>query len=415
MNQTKTDIESPENFVKELIERIVAKCPKRKGTSDDERRAHRLLAAELEGQGLTVHEETFKSNDSLAANLALHGGVTVLGTLLSGTYPLAGLLCHLAVGLSYLSEFSTRGYSLRHLLKWRPSQNTIATAPAQSSPRLRIVFMAHGDAALTGPMFDPAFIKFYSQGLPKRIDLLRHLLAVTIYSQFALAGLDVLRFFSLPYAALMRPWEWALTLPSLFAFLGNLQVVIKNKIVPGANDDLSGCAALPLLAARLVAKKPRDVELVFVVTGCEECSLGGAHALAKEKKRQWDPGDTVFIGLDGLSGEKLCFIESDGDFKQRPIPQWLEDVIGRTAAKDPRFKEVEGFSIPVGGTDIGPVLKNGYDGVCFTCFDPQIGAPPDYHLMSDTPENLDYRKIVFGVDFVEQLTLAVIEHKLGSP
>lgn len=412
MHQT-TNIEAPERFIEQLITNIIAKCPRRKGTSEDERRAHELLANELEEQGLEVHAEAFSSNDSLSANLALHGAVTVLGTLLSAVFPLAGFLCHLTVGLSYVSEFTRRGLSLRRLLKWKPSQNTIATAQAAGAPELRVVFLAHADAALTGPMFDPAFIEFYSKGVLKKMNLLRRLLALTVYSQFVLAALDIAKLFLGPVSAFTIPLEWALTLPSLFALLGNLPVAIKNKIVPGANDNLSGCAALPVLASRLVPKKPSNVELVFVVTGCEECSIGGAHALAKAKKGQWDPKKTVFIGLDGLSGQKLCFIESDGEFKERPIPAWLRTVIEETASKNPRYNEVEAFSVPVGGTDIGPVLARGFDGACLTCFDPKIGAPPDYHLPSDTPEKLDYEKIVFCIDFAEALTHKIIEHKLG--
>lgn len=405
---------SPLQYIQQLIEKIARECPKRKGTSDDERRAQMLLARELENQGLHVHEEKFESNDSLAGNLVLHGGMTVLGTLLSWRFPLLGLLCHLLVGFSYIAEATRFRYSLRRLLKWKTSQNIIATAPAETIPKLRIVFMAHADAALTGPMFETNRIKFYSSGWVKKIGLLQHLLYFTVYSQFILAGFDTTRLLFDSFLLWSRYAEWMLTLPSLMSLLGSLHVWIKNEVVPGANDNLTGCAALPVLAARLIDNKPKDVELVFAVTGCEECSLGGAYDLAKKNKNKWDREDSVFIGLDGLSGTRLCFIEKDGPMIPRSIPSWLRAVIEKTAADTPRFAKVQGFVIPMGVTDIGPMLAKGYSGACFACVDPETGVPPDYHLPSDNVSKLDYSSIVFGIDFVEQLTHDIIEFKLSG-
>ena len=41
---------------------------------------------------------------------------------------------------------------------------------------------------------------------------------------------------------------------------------------------------------------------MFVVTGCEEASMGGADALGRVMKERWgwDPSDTVFVGLMGF-------------------------------------------------------------------------------------------------------------------
>ena len=238
-------------------------------------------------------------------------------------------------------------------------------------------------------------------------------MAVATRSQFALAGFDLMRCIFGPATLPLRPLEWVTSIPGILAFILASQVALKGETVPGANDDLSGCAALPVLASRLIGKVGDDVELVFVVTGCEECSMGGADALVRAKKGEWSKDNTVFVGLDCLSGERLNYMDLDSEVKGRRVPKWLSGLVDRTAAEDDKFKEVAPFDIPVGGTDIAVALAHGYDGVSFVCLDPS-GSPPNYHQPSDTPENMDYDKLIFCTDFVEKVTHAIIAERLAE-
>jgi hypothetical protein len=227
-----------------------------------------------------------------------------------------------------------------------------------------------------------------------------------------LAGFDFLRLLFGPLTMPLRPLEYICSLPSFIAFLLNLEVVLRNEIVPGANDDLSGVAALPILAQRLGAKKPKNVELVFVVNGCEEASLGGGDAIARAKEGVWDKDRTVFIGMDGLTNGDLRYLEIEGEVIQTPIPRWLKETCDAVTASEPRFAEVTGFEVPVGGSDIAAVLAHGWEGVCMCCVDPTFGSPRHYHQSTDTPENLDWDKLMFSIDYTEKLALEVIARKL---
>ncbi len=414
MPRRKKKIYEDEFYIKNLIERIVRECPRRQPTSEDERRAQMIMTEEFEKLGLSSEVEPFHFNDNLYANIALHFGLGTLGTAVSGLIPPAGLFLHLLAGSSYWADSTRRAYVLRRLFPFRPSQNILATMPARDEPALRIVFLAHADAAFTGLLFDPKRIRRFVGGEGGESRLPKRLLALTTRTQFALAGFDLLRVFLGPLTWPLRPVEALLTAPAFIAFALNMQVVLKNEIVPGANDDLSGVAALPVLARRLAVGKHPDVEYVFGVTGCEEASMGGADALARAKEGIWDRERTVIIGLDSLANGDLLFLEVEGEVVKTPIPGWLGRVVRDTAASEPRFAEVTGFEVPVGGSDVAVFLARGWDGVCLTCVDPEIGAPQHYHMPSDSPENLDVDKVLYSIDFAEKLTNSIIEHRLGQ-
>jgi Peptidase family M28 len=412
-NQAARLIGDESGYILSLIQRVVDACPERRPASEDEREAQRIFRAEFERLGLKTHEESFWFNQSLYANMALHFGLGSLGTLVSGVAPALGLALHATAGGSYLADSTRRGYFLRRLLPWKPSQNLMATLPAKGEPDLRIVLMGHADAAFTGLLFNPKLVKFAASGeLPPKLKFLERSMEVATYSQFVLAGFDALRCALGPLTLPLRPLEALISLPGFLAFLLNMEIVLRDQIVPGANDNLTGCAVLPVLAQRLAASKPDNVELVFAVTGCEEASLGGADALAAAKEGQWAKEKTVIIGLDGLSGGQLRCFDVEGEVIAQPIPRWLRSSVAATTAAEPEFAGITGFQIPVGATDAYAFLVRGYDAVSFGCVDPQIGSPRNYHVMEDTPDKLDANQIMMAVDFTEALVNRIVEERI---
>ncbi len=147
------------------------------------------------------------------------------------------------------------------------------------------MFLAHADAAFTGLLFQPEFVKRVA-GKPSS-PLYKSLRVSTL----ALAGLAVLDGIQLVRgrSTALSAARAVLTIPPLLAAALNLDVVVRDQIVPGAADDLSGVAGLLLLARRLEGRLPDDVEVVFVATGCEESGLGGAQALVADMRGVWDP------------------------------------------------------------------------------------------------------------------------------
>ncbi|GMV43027.1 MAG: hypothetical protein AMXMBFR64_47430 [Myxococcales bacterium] len=400
------------SFATALIERIVRECPRRQAGSPSERRAQRIAVDTLRELGVTIEEHPFRFSDNLYAVMALHFGMGVLGTLVGGVAPLAGAALRGVAAGSYLADSARAGYLLRRLLKQVDSQNLVATLPATTGePRLRIVFLAHADAAFTGWVFDPRVIeRLGPAALPPSLRFMGRSLAVATVAEAIGATLALVRAAFGPVGGFLRPAELLLAIPGLIAFLLNLQVVLRNEVVPGATDDLSGVAGVSLLARRLAATKRPDVELVFVFTGAEEAGTGGAYSLARDRRQAWDPANTLIIGLDGLSNGELCWLD-EGEIVRAPLPAWLDGALRRVATGP--FAGVAPFDVVVGATDVYPFRRQGYDGVCIGCVDRSLGAPRHYHVPTDTPQNVDPADITRAVDFAEALVGEVVRERLG--
>lgn len=399
-----------ESYVIPLIRRIVAECPRRVAGSASEKRAHDILRAELESRGVHVEYTPVTWNRSLYATMALHFGVAVLGTaLLLMGLPLVALPLHLIAALSYVGDSSKRWLWLRRLQPSVQSQNLVATLPAEGTPALRIVLVAHIDAAYTGLIFDPWMIRNATRAIPiPGLRWLQKQMLVATGSVFLLATLDVAAlFWGLPAGLII-----GVGIPSFLACALNLDVVIRNQVVPGANDNLTGSVASVVVADRLGAIKPTDVELVLVATGCEEAGTGGAYNLAQQKAAEWSVDNTVVLGIDTLTGGEIRLL-MDGEVLPQHHAPWLLEAIETVAASRPEYAQVQRFDIPAGATDTNPFLTAGYVGVGIGCVDPYIGAPRNYHHPSDTPDNLDAAQLDLTLDFVCDVTAALM--KADSP
>ena len=394
-----------------LVAEMLRIAPVRRPLSEDERRVHAFMAQELQAHGLRTWTEAFRFNDHLYANLLLHFGLGTVATAFVRRSPkLAGMLYGL-VATSYLMDNTRRGYLLRRLFRWKEGQNQLAIRPAAGTPRRRVVLVAHADSAYTGVMFRPEVIAhFAGGGLPDALKFLERGTGLAVFTQAGLAGLALLRAMSGRRLRGLIPIELLLTAPAAIAAALNLDVVLRNTLVPGANDNLSGTAALAILAERL-DDLPDDVEVLYVIAGAEETSLGGSDALAQDRQDTWDRDRTLVVGVDTLGGGDLRYVVTEGEVLPAHVPESLQRLCREVAAADPKFADAEPFAPPVGATDAASFLVRGFQAVCVTRVDPTIGAPRHYHLPSDNLENLEPEECVRSVDFIE----ALVRRWLATP
>jgi hypothetical protein len=299
-----------------------------------------------------------------------------------------------------------RAFLLRRLLPWRPSQNLIARLPATGEPALRVVIPCHADTAYTGIIFSPRMAEGGAKGpITKPLALVTYLL-------FALALLEL----GAAATGRLLPWWIALplTVPALLATLGNLDVVLRNQIVPGAADNLSGIAAMTILAERLRLRRDPRVEYNFVATGCEEASLGGATMLARDKQAEWPRESTLILVLDGCSNGDLRYLE-EGEMFVTPVLPELVAGIEAVAASDGRFAAMKKLPVPVGGSDAAVFAGRGYAAVALSRVDARTSVPREYHLPTDTADRLSGDEIVVSSDFAERLIERWVASRIGAP
>ena len=378
--------------------------PRRLTGSDTEKAAQAMLGRELESLGYQLDWRPFTWTQSLYASLLLHFGTAALATGVGFSAPFLGAGLHALVALSYTLESLRKGLVLRSLFPRITSQNLVATRPARGPRRKRLVLIAHADAAYTGVVFTPSLIKAATKQPPPGLGWLKKSLGLATATVALLAVLELL--------AGLGVWSapgWLrglVTVPAVLTAVLNLDVVLRNRVVPGAADNLSGCTACVELAYRLEGKLPDDVELVIVISGAEEAGTGGAQRLAEQvvASGEWTPADTVVLGLDTLSNGTLRILE-EGELWPLPIARPLVEAVADVNASLPESARVPTYVIPTGATDALPFLVRGFQSVSLTCIDPDIGAPRHYHHPTDTWSNMDAGQLDASIDFAERLIL----------
>jgi hypothetical protein len=326
--------------------------------------------------------------------------VAVLGSVVFLWLPLAGAALQLFAAISYVLDCHYRAFWLRSLLSYSPSQNLIARFPAAGTPERRIVLVGHADAAPTGWMFDQRFLRLVMWLSPRWPAFLRKQMFGWLVCLAIMGGLTAIR--------VTTDWWWfpgwygCLTLASLVPLVLFMQIALTGRIVPGANDNLSGCAALVLLAERLAASRPDNVEIWLVVTGCEESGRGGALALADKLWSESPVTPTTCIALDTISGGELKY-HYEGEIWPLPLDRVLVEVLEAAALGDERYRTLGPFHAPAGATDAAPLLLRGISAVCLSRIDARTDLPQNYHVPSDRCGNLAWTDIVATVDFTERV------------
>ena len=386
--------------VVEVLHWLASLAPTRLAGSADERLVQGAIAERLRAAGYRVDWQPFRFPRHIYGSLALHFGLPLLLAGVGLRYPLPAAVGHLVVALSFVSEVAWRRHGLRALWPKVATQNLLATWPAPSgTPRRRLVFCAHADSAYTGIVFHPDVIRQIAAPPPRFLPFLRKQMLLPLVCVVAMAALEIARtFVALPL------WPLGLLMiPPFIAFFLNAEVVLRDQPVPGAGDNLTGCAAQIVLAETWsrIAPPEADTEVVFAFTGAEEAGTGGAAHLARTMSSSWDRATTSVVVLDTLSNGTLYMLE-EGELWRRPMPPDLARAVGEaaTAASIPAPPP---YIIPIGATDALPFLVEGYRALALTCIDPVQHTPLNYHHPNDTADRVDPAQLRTSVRLTEHL------------
>ena len=373
----------------------------RRAGEDGEHCAARWLAQRLERAGApaTVHAASYLDG---YAHVLLPLGIAGVG---------AGALAHrrralaaataLAATALLVDDVSNGTRLWRRLVARRRHTLNVTATAGDATASHTLVVMVHHDAAPTGLVFDQRFQRWLARRFPRtvaRIDTSLPLWWPVIGGPLlvALGALTGRRRLTLPGCVLSA------------AVVGLAADVARSPTVPGANDNLSAVAATVALAERL-ARKPRPgLRVLLVSRGAEEVLQGGVYGFARAQFPALDPAHTRFLILDTIGSPELLLVEGEGPF-------WMEDY------RDPSFRDLiaraaQGLGRPLrrgvrsrASTDAVIPSRAGYATATLASWEPDTKLLSNYHLMTDTPENLHYDTIARAVDVVE----AVIDELAG--
>lgn len=388
-------VSGSERLLREVVNAL-APLERRAGSAG-ECEAAGWLSARLKELGANARVENVPFRDGYARQLLPLGAAGAV----AGALALAGrarLPAALVAGLAAAAIADDAANGLRPwrrlITRPRTTTNVVADAGDPAAERTLVV-LAHHDAAPTGRVFDQSLQRTLARRLPgvvQRANASLPLWWPTIGAPAVVA---------LGAAAGHR----GLLAAGTIASLGTVAVgadIARSEIVPGANDNLSGVAVLAGLAERLCAEPLTGVRVILASCGAEEVLQGGIYAFVDRHLRPLDPGRTWVLNVDTVGSPRLVLLEGEG-------------VLGIEDYTDPSFRDLvaataEEAGIPLvrgqrarSSTDSVIPSRAGYATATLTSFDPHTKLLSNYHLPTDTPENVDYETVSEALTLTEAL------------
>jgi len=365
---------------------IEALCRFPRGSaSEGEREASQWVASRFQEIGLEPELETFHFYPEYwnvwgAHMLGALGAWLILGRG-GRRRRLLGAAATSFLAASFWGDAAGRFHWLRGLFPSRPSTNVLARLPNPRAQRLLVV-SAHVDAAHSGFIFHPAVLdwsrrRFTGGEMPPT-------LALPMWGLLSLAGASTLRAIGLPRAlAKMVALPGKAFCAITTAFLADIR---RNPVVPGANDDASAVGTVLALAQELTASPPKNLEVWFLVTGCEEGILGGMYAFMERHHAEMEGRRPFVLNLEMLGSGGPVYTEAEGLVTRFPFDPEAVSLAAEVGG-EPEFEGVESSTNPV-TTDALVAHHHGFPAITIMSLAAD-GRSPNYHSPSDTPENVD--------------------------
>ena len=371
--------------LREVIETL-APLERRAG-SEDERRAADWIAERLRAAGCeaVVEEERFREGYArMMSTLSIASGLAGVAALASRrARPVAGAVA--GAVLTAIADDVSNGPRLfrRAASPARTTWNVVGHCGDPDAPRT-LVLLAHHDAAPTGRIFDDTLQRWWGETFPGIIERVDTSLPLwwTLMGAPALVALGSVR---------GRRGLIAAGVAGSALGAAVFEDVARSPIVPGANDNLTAVAVLVALAERLRAAPIAGLRVVLASCGAEEVIQGGIYGFARRHFPALDRERTWFINLETLGSPRLIMLEGEGavvmeDYHHRAF----RDLIARVA--DGAGAHMRRGMRSRNSTDAVIPSRAGYPTATLASMN-RYKQLSNYHLMSDTPENVDYRTV----------------------
>ena len=342
----------------------------RASASAGERESGEWVARRLGEAGATdVRLESFRYQRNWAWRHVAHHAAGLVAARLGGP---VGAALAAATAVSYELDVAGRAQWTRTLLPAGEGTNVVARVPAAGERRRTLVLVAHHDAAHTGWLWTSPFMRHADRRPWERGGA--DPMAITPEAALALIATGT---------RLGRA-----TGALLLAVAAGLALdVARSPVVPGANDNATGVAAVLALVQRFASEPLDGTEIAVVVPGCEEVGLGGMTAWLAGASL--DPATSLVVNLDTLGSGTPVVVSQEtpvlGRYRERDL-EWADRGALRVGVpRPPRFR----FALP---TDAIVAVGAGLPAISISSKD-RDGHFPNYHLPSDTPDRVDWDSV----------------------
>lgn len=379
------------NFIKNQIEYICTKLPTRSpGTKGEEETAfylERYLKEECDIKDVNIEHYDFHPK-AFYGWLYISNPLMLISILLSFKIPIISLIMLLISFLIAYLEFFKYKQFVDPLFKIKTGTNLTAIKKNPNAKK-RIFFTGHMDAAweftynyyfgtkgvfttMGGPFLGIAYLL-----IAYTLVIINPDLTILLY-----IGLIFIPF----YIAILFFWN-------------------PFKIVPGANDNLTGClisvSILKTLKEHNIDLK--NTEVGIILTGSEEAGIRGAKAWSEKHKNDYKDIPTYILAIDTINDpEQLSVTIKDLNGSVQNDKE-LSNMV-TTAAKELNIKvEEKVLGLPAGSTDAAAFTQGGFKSICLVGMDYKIKR--FYHTRLDTPSSLNDE----AIDYCYKICMKIIE------
>ena len=184
---------------------------------------------------------------------------------------------------------------------------------------------------------------------------------------------------------------------------GVMRHMIHEPVVPGANDNLSGVAALLEVARRLgtadgASVLPEGVRVVLLSAGAEEANQEGMLAFARRYfGSELTPGNASFLSLDTIGSPELVLIEGEGFLRMYEYPSAMKERVA-VAARDAGVALRRGMRFTFATDGLVP-LRRGFQAASVGSVTEHL-VPSNYHWPTDTADRVRYDTVAGAVEVV---------------
>ena len=377
----------------EIIESL-ATIP-RLPASEGEREAAELIRNRFEAAGCASRIEEVPAYPSYARPIGTLCATAALAGLLAGrshgsshgrshgVRRAVGALVGAAAAYGIVDDITGGSlFARKVLMRPRTTTNVIAEAGDRDAAKTLVV-LAHHDAAPSGVVFAQHAERWVAAHYPQVVEAIdsNPPLWWAVVAGPALVGLG-----SLLDSVPVRRAGIGLSAVSAAA----LADIATRPAVPGANDNLSGVAVALDVAAALKSDPPAGLRVIFVSAGAEEALQQGIMGFARRHFAGLNPARTWFLTLDTVGSGRLVLLEGEGTVRMHDYGDPFKALVAECADEN-------GITLLRGlrshnSTDGSVPLRHGFPSATVVSVDGQK-LLPNYHLYTDTPENVDYRSV----------------------
>jgi hypothetical protein len=371
-----------------LREVVGALAPlERRAGSPGEQQAAQWLCDRLRAAGCPAEIESEEFLDGYARVISpLAGAGAVAGglALISRRGRRAAGVAAAAVTALVADDISNGPRLFRRAAAPRKTTWNVVGACGESDAPRTLVVLAHHDAAPTGAIFDDRLQAWLGERFPGVLERVDTSLPIwwAMLAGPGLVGAGALR---------DRRGMIGAGLVASAVAVAAFEDIARSPIVPGANDNLTAVAVLVALAERLREQPAAGLRVLLASCGAEEVVQGGIYGFAARHFPALDRERTWFLNLETVGSPKLVLLEGEGPVVMEDyFDRDFRDLIGRAAeqAGVPMRRGMRARN----STDAVIPSRAGYPTATLASMD-RHKALSNYHQMTDTAENVDFRTV----------------------